>query len=331
MPNSIKYTTGTETLALKKGNFHIGTGDVGKGPTSTTGYYNGINPPSGGYTIYLNKESGGPSIYTAANDSELIALTNSIGGANFTTINECLVYFTGQNDKMCVNRDYEKVITSGLTHLYDFGFTASYPKNNSLVYNLTAQTTGSLINSPSFISDGGGAITCDGSDDTVTTDITVEAATNSNLQTLCIWLKGGFINGVGVYGNNSFTGTNADQGGAFHLIISYEGTSRIWFAQSWYGGSNEPNYYADVIVNSWNYLTMVKKSVGTYDIYYNGILAMPDCYRIANISTKFNLGIWWQGQFVRSSGTSMVYNYNRALSESEILQNYNAQKARFGL
>jgi hypothetical protein len=78
MPNPIKYSTSAQTLALKKGNFWIGTGDVGKGPTSTTDYYNGITPPSGGYTIYLNKASGGPSIYTAANDSQLVSLTNTI-------------------------------------------------------------------------------------------------------------------------------------------------------------------------------------------------------------------------------------------------------------
>jgi len=44
MSNPIKYSTGSESLALKKGNFYIGTGDVGKGPTSSTGYYNGITP-----------------------------------------------------------------------------------------------------------------------------------------------------------------------------------------------------------------------------------------------------------------------------------------------
>ena len=55
MPNAFKYSLTNQTLALKKGNFYIGTGDVGKGPTSSTGYYNGITPPAGGYTIYLNK------------------------------------------------------------------------------------------------------------------------------------------------------------------------------------------------------------------------------------------------------------------------------------
>jgi hypothetical protein len=65
-------------LALKKGNFYIGTGDVGKGPTSSTGYYNGVTPPSGGYTIYLNKASDGPAIYTVSTEAQLTALTNTI-------------------------------------------------------------------------------------------------------------------------------------------------------------------------------------------------------------------------------------------------------------
>ena len=80
MPNAIKYDESAQTLALKKGNFWIGTGDVPKGTTANTRYWNGITPPSGGYTIYLNKASGGPSIYVAADDTELISLTYKITG-----------------------------------------------------------------------------------------------------------------------------------------------------------------------------------------------------------------------------------------------------------
>ena len=332
MPNAIKYSASAQTLAIKKGNFYIGTGDVGKGPTSTTDYYNGITPPSGGYTIYLNKASGGPSIYVASNDSQLISLTSSIAGTTYSTVNDCFNYFLTQSDKMCINRDYEGIITSGLTDLYDAGFVSSYPKNGTNWYNLVLNgIDGGFYNGPAYISDGGGAITCDGSDDYVTTNITIEAATNPNLQTLGIWLKGGFIDGDGLYGNNSFTGSDADESGKYHLIIAYYNSTQIWFAQSWYGGSNESNYYATVSPQSWNYLTMVKKAVETYDVYYNGILAMENCLRIANKSSKFNLGRWWNGQLVKSLGTPIIQNYNRALSAAEVLQNFNATKTRFGL
>jgi hypothetical protein len=36
MPNAIKYNVSAETLALKKGNFWIATGDVGKGAGTLT-------------------------------------------------------------------------------------------------------------------------------------------------------------------------------------------------------------------------------------------------------------------------------------------------------
>ena len=60
MPNPIKYNSLTEDNALNIGNFWIGTGDVDKGPTSTTGYYNGITPPPNGYAIYVHKLNQGP-------------------------------------------------------------------------------------------------------------------------------------------------------------------------------------------------------------------------------------------------------------------------------
>jgi hypothetical protein len=89
MPNSIKYTTSTETKALRKGNFYIAIGDDPKAPTSQNGYWVGYDVPPGGYVTYINKESGGPSIYTSANDSDLISITNIIDSPsiNFITNN----------------------------------------------------------------------------------------------------------------------------------------------------------------------------------------------------------------------------------------------------
>jgi len=137
MPNAIKYNVSAETLALKKGNFWIGTGDVSKGPTSNTGYYNGITPPSGGYTIYLNKANNGPSIYTVTSDAQLISLTNTIAGASYTTVAQCLTYYAGQTDKMVLNLDYGALQTTDLTLCVDAGFTASI-SDSSTITDLTS-------------------------------------------------------------------------------------------------------------------------------------------------------------------------------------------------
>jgi hypothetical protein len=137
MPNVIKYSTSAQTSALKKGNFWIGTGDVGKGPTSITDYWTAVAPPSGGYTIYLNKATQGPSIFTVTSDAQLISLTNKIANTSYTTRAECLTYFGGQNDKMVLNLSYGTLQTTDLTFCLDAGFTATQ-SNSSTITDLTS-------------------------------------------------------------------------------------------------------------------------------------------------------------------------------------------------
>jgi hypothetical protein len=175
MPNLIKYNVSAETLALKKGNFWIGTGDVPKGPTSTTGYWNGITPPSGGYTIYLNKASNGPSIYSPSNDAQLIDNTNKIAGTSYTTVNECFNYYAGQSDKMVFNIDYQQTITNGLILHLDAKFVPSYPRNGTTWYDISSGgTNGTLVNGPTYNSNG--SIVFDG---TVTIFLTISVAIHS--------------------------------------------------------------------------------------------------------------------------------------------------------
>jgi hypothetical protein len=138
MANSIKYSTGSESLSLKKGNFYIGTGDVGKGPSSSTGYYNGVTPSVNGYTIY-NYNSGQTSnisYHTSDTNEDLISYTNVISKQNFTGVTQCLNWFSTQNNYVCVNRDYEGIVTSGLVFNVDAGFTPSYPKINNFLGDL---------------------------------------------------------------------------------------------------------------------------------------------------------------------------------------------------
>jgi len=139
LPNPIKYNTSTESNALKSGNFWIGTGDVSKGPTSTTGYWNGLQPPLGGYAIYVHKASGGPSISIANNDGELIFVTNEIAGASYTTINQCFTYYNGQSDKMVMHRPLRFRITNGLILDADATSIASYPQSGTTWNDLSGQ------------------------------------------------------------------------------------------------------------------------------------------------------------------------------------------------
>jgi len=89
---------GTFPNARRKGNFLVGESTVGYGPTETTGFYNGITPVEGGYTLYLSKEIQGPAIYSFANGTDLLNFCNSSLGANQTTIFGVIDWINGQNN-----------------------------------------------------------------------------------------------------------------------------------------------------------------------------------------------------------------------------------------
>ena len=335
MANAIKYSTGSETLALKKGNFYIGTGDVGKGPTSTTGYYNGITPPSGGYTVYLNKASGGPSIYTCANDTQLISLTNSIAGTSYTTANECFVYFAGQTDKMVLNRDYEGIVTDGLIFNLDAGFTPSYPKNGTTWYDLGGTNNGTLTNGPTFNSDNGGSIVFDGVDDYVNCG-NQNTLNNMSFQMFVKVLSNN--GGYKAFGGAKGTGADYDSGFNIDMQASSTGAFTNCSIEGGFlrvgGGTNFMT--SSVPFGTWSNICFTISP--TYIQFYLNGIAQYGTARINNTSSTIGMNNLVIGARVYSlPNTSINANisttqiYDRALSVDEVLQNYNVQKGRFGL
>jgi len=337
MSNPIKYSTGSETLALKKGNFYIGTGDVGKGPTSSTGYYNGITPPSGGYTIYLNKETGGPSIYTVSNDAQLISLTNSIAGTSYTTVNECLVYFAGQTDKVVLNRNYEGIVTDGLVLNLDAGFTPSYPRSGTTWTDLSLSgNNGTLTNGPTFNSNNGGSIVFDGTNDYCTfNNLPIGFQAGMTNYSISIWfklitIKEGPLLEMG--------NTSNDYRRIMFWLTNQTPKNRLYAL----GASNNSGYrYSSVYLD----LNTIYNAVYTYNnigtvskLYINGV----EDTGLTNQTTNgllISLANTWKigadsvyGQtYCQNTNIYNVLLYTKTLSSSEVLQNYNATKGRFGL
>jgi hypothetical protein len=335
MPNAIKYNTSAETLALKKGNFWIGTGDVGKGPTTSTGFYNGISPPW--YTIYLNTGAG-PLIYKASDNTQLISLTNTIAGQTFTTVAAALNWYNSQTDKMVFNIDYPAIITDGLVLNLDAGFTPSYPTTGTTWYDVSSSgANGTLVGSPPFVSgvnDFGGSFTFNRFTQWV--NLTTSSIFTNSSYTIETWQKYTNIPGgnapfnsitvLGIVGSQSNTylwiritqdtdtGSitvyveNANQGTIVSTIESGVPGGAIWFQ----------------LVFTYNY------SNNTAIIYANGVQNLSGTFQpFVGTSPTIQLGaitnypsILWEGSFAASRF------YNRALSAAEVLQNYNAEIAQ---
>jgi hypothetical protein len=307
---------------------------VGKGPSDTTGYYQGPNVPSGGYVIYLNKEGapGSLSYHSAANDSELISFTNNLANTSFTSATQCLNYYATQTDRVCVNRDYEVIVTDGLVLNLDAGFTPSYSRSGTTWYDVGGTNNGTLINGPTFSSSNGGILSFDGTDDDVDMGPTSD-----------FFINGGSYSFEFFFNLNSFTG---EQGPAllsgyragdlnrWDIFFDREGNEKIGLL--YHSG---PYFATNSVIstNVWyHYVLTIKGSNGDVANYLNGVLDKSGNVGTVNrnLNTTVNLtiaGMTTNPNFNFNGNIPIFRLYDRALSATEILQNYNAQKGRFGL
>ena len=329
MPNAIKYNVSPETLALKEGNFWIGTGDVSKGPSVNTNYWNGITPPTGGYTIYLSGVSQVPVAYVAANDAELISLTNRIGTQNFTTVEQCLSWYLTQPDKMVLNRDYESIVTDGLVLNLDAGFFPSYPKSGTTWYDVSSGgNNGTLINAPSYSSPDGGSIKFDGTNDYVGIPFNSNLVTNT--LTLNMWLYP--VDGYYPIPFAALPNSSTLNG----FMLYQRNVENLW----WWAIGNTSG--TDLVTTSLTRNVWVNLT-GTYNgstirLYKNGSLVSTGSssrtinFTSASVNGNLRIASDINSAYLTFSGNvSTVQIYNKALSETEVLQNFNAQKGRFGL
>jgi hypothetical protein len=318
MPNAVNYNVSAQTQALKKGNFWIATGDVGKG----TGYWNGITPPSNGYTIYLNKASNGPSIYTVSTEAQLTGLTSTIAGQTLTTSGACLNWFATQTDKMILNIDYPTIITDGLIVNLDAGFTPSYPTINSTWYDTSPSANNSILaNSPTY---SNGSIVFDGVD-----DYAYFTSPNSLLTptfTVC-----SVVTPITVANNGTVVLTN--ESARLNLGIAYGGSSGAYFFVTGNNGQGingtQASYNFSFGTNTKYFVTWIVDIPGkNFQFWVNGTQIWSSN---ADLGTNFNnpstngfvlASRYGGGASQVNIGISTFQFYNKVLSSSEILQNY---------
>ena len=477
MPNTIKYSTSGDTLSLEKGNFFIGVGDVPKGPTSTTGHWQGITPPISGYTIYANKASEGPSIMVAENDTKLVEFTNGFSaqefnyisnGGNFTdgtispfntsynnaggisqvvsivddlqyvgsksknslylnynggrmmgttnllttgvtytfsfwakvisgttmsitwnnqngsgetnawtsgtiittqwarysqtfvyNLPRTRFYFYGFNtsnpervaiftefqvttgstyggpglqnstealrwfsavpqDKICVNRDYEPIVTNGLVMNIDAGYTPSYGRDGTTCYDLAYSGFNcSLINGPTYSSINGGGLVCDGVDDYILQ--TSPTASTFSIEITYSPLAFNTNPGINRYnyvlssfGSNIFLRYNTLNSGDSMLLANHSGSDI------------NIGSLGHQINGIYNITITFDDSTKQTNVYLNGVL---------RTSTTYNATLRYIGsRQLGATFNSRFYSYkvyNRILSNSEVLQNYQSQLLKF--
>jgi hypothetical protein len=318
---------------IYKGNFRIGVDPtVDFGPTSATSYWNGITPVSGGYTIYQQAGVSGPSIITAANDSQLLTILQRLG-ATGSTLSNALNWAITQNTLVVANVDYPDIITSGLTFLVDSAFVSSYPRQNQTWYNLAfTKNNPNITAGGSYVSGvaNGGVISVPSATPGITaTSVSVTGATQ---HTYCayVYISSSISTNISSQSPSIIgtrTGGNFSAGGpSIWLSGTTKANANIGFNGTTVGSAS--GYY-----NSWRYFVGTQDAT-TQRFYVDGVLVTTSGGTMSANHPFVNICcVTTAASNVAALGgvsAATFHIYNRALSAAEISRNYNSLRARYG-
>ena len=188
--------------------------------------------------------------------------------------------------------------------------------------------SGQILNGPTYSSLKGGSISFNGTNSSYVTcplSSTIQSINTNNALTISVFIKVAstseyrdFVGVSKVSGNNPFV-LRANIGNQYFFDWEVGGVR----AQNTYPGTTSD------ILNKWVQLTATIGD-GSVKIYSNGLQVgstVAVSGSIKTIDSDFRVGMLGYNYFVGSISNTQLYN--RALSATEVLQNYNATKSRF--
>ena len=237
------------------------------------------------------------------------------------------------------------IISDGLIFYLDAANTRSYSGSGTFWYDLSGTgNTAYLINGPSFSGAGGSSIiSCDGTNDYIEVIDNLSLDFGLNNFTVEYWAKKteattGYENiwGPNKWNTGGLPGTNEwlmSIGSAFGANGDEFGFY-IESGSTIYGITNSTY----TLLNNWKQYLGVRSGESLL-LYSNGVAigtsspsGMSSSTSVNNVSGR-NLRINNSAldQLYTKADNAILRIYNRALSATEILQNYNATRKRFGL
>jgi hypothetical protein len=322
----IQFSAGTYSTpsnAIRLQNFLL-TYNAG-GPTSQTGYWTQYPRPSNGWVIYINKATQGPSIYACNNDTDLVNSASQLSNTTISSVDAAINYFNNQTDKIIVGTPLPNISLDGLVFYLDAGIVQSYGRTGTTWTDLSGNGNNvNLINGPTFNSSDGGSIVFDGVNDyaQITTNASFFNLTTS--ATVFQWVR--------YQGARTPFFNRSSSNGFWSVSIRPDRSVNIETSTT----SDDTPFTlsaAELPSGTWGLLTARWNSDGTMNAFWNGVnrgtltQSLPSSYAIGG-----SVLMGWNGNTFYGTGrVGVALIYNRALTNQEILQNYNATKGRFGL
>ena len=215
-------------------------------------------------------------------------------------------------------------VTENLQFYVDAGLTSSYPGTGTTWYDISGNSRNLTMNSLSYSSNDGGYIIFDGSH------------TADSVATYSINFSNGFtVESVAKFSGSGQEGLFAFNGNGEFINVQAQETNIRWEVDQ--GSSFETTN--SLTSSTWYHVTCVYEgtsngSSATARIYINGVenntgsLYADRTGTSQSQTSNFELGLH-DGNLTGNIALSRMYN--KVLSPSEVLQNFNYTKDRFGL
>jgi hypothetical protein len=213
-------------------------------------------------------------------------------------------------------------VRDGLVFYLDAANTKSYISGSSTWTDISGfQRNGILTNGPTFNTASGGNIVLDGSNDYVTFGDVAALNFTTPFSVGC-WFRASAVQpsvDSAIIGNinGTFTG---------YMLWYNSNTVDFYF-----NSGVRANSTTTIVANTWYHVMGIWTGTAA-QVYLNGALNVSSAYAIApsNGSPLFTVGQYQSGRNF-AGNISACSAYNKALSATEVLQNYNTTKGRYGL
>ena len=226
-----------------------------------------------------------------------------------------------------------KIITNSLVSYLDAANQSSYPGSGTTWTDLSGNgRNGTLTNGPTFSNANNGSIVFDGVNDYVS----FSSIDLGNQLTVMCFVRPQTTSTIQTIFGNSAAGTNVD--GIRLFFNTYLSNSKVIVSEVGNGTAGDNTLTsAKIVYDTWQHIAFtLNKTTTTLKIYYNGILEAQKTSSVNNYNSNgiIRLGtlidVAPQNYILKGNvGSYMIYS--RELTATDILQNYNSIKSRFGL
>jgi hypothetical protein len=214
-----------------------------------------------------------------------------------------------------------KIATNGLVLYLDTADKKSYSGSGNNWFDLSGNSrVGVLTNGPTFNSSNGGNIVFDGSNDCIVID------SNASILSTTAYTKTAWFYATSFATNNNIiSGGNSGQH-AFWL----QATNRLYSGHN--GNWSTVASSSTLSLNTWYYGAVTFNTTNGWVLYLNGYQENTNASTTTFTGNgEILVGAYGTGSNCFTGRVASVSIYNRILSASEILQNFNATRGRFGI